>query len=808
MYHQSETRQFDEPWESNQCPTNTVLVELSQNKYKRWELPSQVENFIYQERDNNEEPFDVTFKIRDINYEISYSTFDSHTSGGQEETGYRHYRTERSVARKRGERKRSTRSRAKTNFLQDNMKLVFSDVFDDGFSESDDDQSKEYSEREHTTFGDILKSSNNSHRLQFTLSELLRTDNGHVMSEESDCDSLQTAKNYTSNGNLLIFQREDTENKTLQDRFGNNFIECHCYPRKFIINITGSVEGLFKERFGQSFALTSAVCLLFTHDACNDLKPPEYSAYRVDIRSCFGQSSKDAEPVCTLPDNTHTTMDDTIHSVLHYLQTLPDKVNILHHLEKREQRRSPSVLEETLQWSISTYIPNNNVLLQFLLTQERARGTNDVAVCTTNDANSTVSECPICTSSATNDYSCLKSCGHLFCDSCWEEYITNCIKSGVRDIQCPAYACENSVDVGTVLSHAQFQDVIRYASSCHDVYVANQKDRLWCPSPTCNRVLQVVPVDSPVAHCPCGQKVCTRCRGISHWPANCQEYKQYQKMLAENGDTQMFDSLVYTEIQTKGKECPSCHVIVEKNGGCPHMTCSFCREHFCWGCGQVWKAADHQGSCYTRGRDADHGTEIFVMSSFDLDHVALSEWYKFALRYRYHQKCNDLVMLRCKLKAEVRQIQRFLHNINVKASYQVSWYAGKQQNGRLVVTDVGSKIIERVLDIYIKTNHVLEYTSVLLNFREIQGKNATILGKAVKSFGVFANNLKKRIDTVVLENMADNSHLMTRKLLEITVESEIKLREFLKVCCSVTESSSGVTQDLNAFSTAVSSFSL
>lgn len=791
---------------SNQFSSNTVLVGLSQNKYRRWELPSQVENFIYQYRDRNEEPFNVTFKTQDVHYELSYSTVDSNISGGKEETGYRHYKTERSVVSKRGERKRSTSSRAKTNFLQDDMKLVFSDVFDDGFSESDDDQSKEYSDRKHTTFGDILKSSNNSHRLQFTLSELLRTDNGHVMSDGSNCDSLQTAKNYTSNGNLLIFQREDIENKTLQDRFGNNFIECHCYPRKFIINITGSVEGLFKERFGQSFALTSAVCLLFTHDACNDLKPPEHSVYRVVIRSCFGQSSKDAEPVCTLPDNTHTTMDDTIHSILLYLQTLPDKVNILPHLEKRDQQRSLSVLEKTLHCSTSTYIPNNNVLLHFLLTQERTRGTNDVAVSTTDHANSAVSECPICTSSVTNDFSCLKSCGHLFCDTCWEEYIASCIKSGVKDIQCPAYACENSVDVGTILSYAQFQDVIRYASSCHDVYVANQKDRLWCPSATCSRVLRVVPADSPVAHCPCGQKVCTRCRGVSHWPANCQEYKQYQKMLAENGDTQVFDSLVYTEIQTKGKECPNCHVIVEKNGGCPHMTCFFCHENFCWGCGRAWKTGNHQGPCYTRGRDADYGTEIFVMSSFDLDHVALSEWYKFALRYRYHQKCGDLVTLRC--KATVRQIQRFLHNINVKASYQVSWYAGKQQNGRLDVTDLGIKIIERLLDIYVKINHVLECTSVLLNFREIQGDNATILGKAVKSFGVFANNLKKRIDTAVLENMRDSSHLMTRKLLEITVESEIKLREFLKVCCSVTESSSGVTQDLTAFFSVFSSLSL
>merc|ERR1712110_399118 len=30
------------------------------------------------------------------------------------------------------------------------------------------------------------------------------------------------------------------------------------------------------------------------------------------------------------------------------------------------------------------------------------------------------------------------------------------------------------------------------------------------------------------------------------------------------------------------KECPKCHVRIEKNGGCDHMTCSLCRHEFYW----------------------------------------------------------------------------------------------------------------------------------------------------------------------------------------------------------------------------------
>lgn len=34
------------------------------------------------------------------------------------------------------------------------------------------------------------------------------------------------------------------------------------------------------------------------------------------------------------------------------------------------------------------------------------------------------------------------------------------------------------------------------------------------------------------------------------------------------------------------KDCPKCHVTIEKNGGCNHMTCRKCHHEFCWTCGQ------------------------------------------------------------------------------------------------------------------------------------------------------------------------------------------------------------------------------
>ena len=37
------------------------------------------------------------------------------------------------------------------------------------------------------------------------------------------------------------------------------------------------------------------------------------------------------------------------------------------------------------------------------------------------------------------------------------------------------------------------------------------------------------------------------------------------------------------------KRCPACHYPIEKNGGCPHMTCSRCHKQFCWLCRADWQ---------------------------------------------------------------------------------------------------------------------------------------------------------------------------------------------------------------------------
>lgn len=68
------------------------------------------------------------------------------------------------------------------------------------------------------------------------------------------------------------------------------------------------------------------------------------------------------------------------------------------------------------------------------------------------------------------------------------------------------------------------------------------------------------------------------------------------------------DSETANYISAHTRDCPKCHICIEKNGGCNHMQCLGCKYDFCWMCLRDWK---------------DHGTDYYECSRYkENPHIA------------------------------------------------------------------------------------------------------------------------------------------------------------------------------------------
>ena len=62
-----------------------------------------------------------------------------------------------------------------------------------------------------------------------------------------------------------------------------------------------------------------------------------------------------------------------------------------------------------------------------------------------------------------------------------------------------------------------------------------------------------------------------------------QDYQQLVIKLSEQ-DSILEEVLTAEKIGSlQTQRCPKCHIHIEKNGGCSHMFCTHCRQHFIWG---------------------------------------------------------------------------------------------------------------------------------------------------------------------------------------------------------------------------------
>ncbi|KAI3757071.1 hypothetical protein L6452_04604 [Arctium lappa] len=196
--------------------------------------------------------------------------------------------------------------------------------------------------------------------------------------------------------------------------------------------------------------------------------------------------------------------------------------------------------------------------------------------------------CGICFEVYPCDSMSSAACGHPFCVTCWQGYISTAINDGpgCLTLRCPDPSCGAAVGKDMIVSLASHDDREKYRRYFLRSFVEDNRKTKWCPAPGCDYAVDfIVGGGTFDVTCRCSYSFCWNCTEEAHRPVDCDTVSKWiMKNSAESENMNW--------ILANSKPCPKCKRPIEKNQGCMHITCTPpCKFEFCWLCLGAW--ADH-----------------------------------------------------------------------------------------------------------------------------------------------------------------------------------------------------------------------
>eukprot|EP01136_Pigoraptor_vietnamica_P020831 Opistho-1_new@70266 len=204
-----------------------------------------------------------------------------------------------------------------------------------------------------------------------------------------------------------------------------------------------------------------------------------------------------------------------------------------------------------------------------------------------------------------------------------------------ESISCPAHGCNILVDEFTVTSLIQEPRVLqKYQYLIAKAFVQGNKHVKWCPSPGCENAVKVPVIEAKAVKCNCGNVFCFKCTQPVHDPVKCDMLSKWLKKCADDSETANW-------IAANTKECPKCHSIIEKHGGCNHMVCRSvaCKYEFCWVCLGEW--APHGSSWYNCNR-FNEADALGARENQAKSRASLDRYLHYYNRYANHDNSQKL----------------------------------------------------------------------------------------------------------------------------------------------------------------------
>ncbi|KAH6563825.1 hypothetical protein BSLG_006131 [Batrachochytrium salamandrivorans] len=249
-------------------------------------------------------------------------------------------------------------------------------------------------------------------------------------------------------------------------------------------------------------------------------------------------------------------------------------------------------------------------------------------------------ECDICCNDDPALMSFALSCCHRFCVGCYRQYLSQKIaeEGECRRIRCPAAGCTIIVNEQIIESIVLPVIYQKYRNLLMRTYVDDSIYLRWCPAPNCEFAIECkVRQDQlkevvPAVTCRCGHTFCFGCGLANHQPCICYIVRFWIKKCEDDSETSNW-------ISAHTKECIKCSTIIEKAGGCNHMTCRKCKHEFCWVCMGPW--SEHGTSWYSCNRFEEKGS-VDARDAQTRSRVALERYLHYYNRYANHDQSAKL----------------------------------------------------------------------------------------------------------------------------------------------------------------------
>lgn len=395
-------------------------------------------------------------------------------------------------------------------------------------------------------------------------------------------------------------------------------------------------------------------------------------------------------------------------------------------------------------------------------------------------------DCLICCESYPSTKTYSLSCDHHYCINCYGTYITNSLYQG-KLIRCMHPDCKLTVP------HSQVDAILAELSNsipqtpflnlvARSYVDTNKQTMKWCPAPGCDSFVELIRVAAgpnttdlfkiPIATCQSSHEFCCECSYENHLPCTCQVVKMWIKKCHDDSETVNW-------IQANTQSCPHCNSLIEKNGGCNHITCSTCRFEFCWICLGPWK---------------EHGTEYYQCNRFDPEVTSLikknqSQKRKSLQRYLHYYRrftVHESSMLGDKktIATVDAQMTAYMNEQVRKQVKNLSWIDIQFLHDAIRVLIQGRKTL--------KWTYCFAYYAQLSNYSEIFEGMQDYLSKTVEDLSRIFEDINSK------KNHSVSTTLITNKKQEIINLSNLVLkRQRLLVECART----GLVQDMLRFDT-------